>query len=62
MPSYVHLNFSCNVIVTRRDKVLRTFERAIHAFSRPVDPEIQTGVQQVRVWQCCAVTPLRSEV
>lgn len=48
MPSYVHLNFTCNVVLIKRRDVMDTFERAIAAFSRPVDPAIPTGVQQVR--------------
>lgn len=48
MPSHVHLNFTCNVVLVRRRAVVDTFERAIAAFSRPVDPAIETGMQQVR--------------
>lgn len=47
MPSHVHLNFTCNVVLVRRRAVVDTFERAIAAFSRPVDPAIETGMQQV---------------
>ena len=45
--SYVHLNFTCQVVVVQAKSVIHTFEKAIHAFSRPVDPEIETGTQQV---------------
>ncbi|GFR52074.1 hypothetical protein Agub_g14597, partial [Astrephomene gubernaculifera] len=45
--SHVHLNFSCNVVLVRRRAVVDTLERAIAAFSRPVDPGLVTGVQQV---------------
>jgi len=47
VPSYVHLNFSCNVVQVRKQSVVAAFERAIHTFSRPVDPDIETGAQQV---------------
>jgi hypothetical protein len=48
VPSHVRLNFSCNVVVVSKAEVLETYERAINAFSRPVDPEFESGVQQVR--------------
>jgi hypothetical protein len=38
LSSYVHLNFSCEVVVVQRKAVLDSFERAIFAFSRPEDP------------------------
>lgn len=47
MPSYVHYNFTCNVVLIRKRLVVDTFERATAAFSRPVDPAIETGAQQV---------------
>ncbi|KAG2501680.1 hypothetical protein HYH03_000182 [Edaphochlamys debaryana] len=47
MPSYVHLNFTCNVVLIKRRNVMDAFERAIAAFSRPVDPALATGMQQV---------------
>ncbi|EFJ49585.1 hypothetical protein VOLCADRAFT_89945 [Volvox carteri f. nagariensis] len=47
MPSYVHLNFTCNVVLIKRTDVVDTFERAISVFSRPVDPAVTTGMQQV---------------
>ncbi len=54
VPSYVHLNFSCNVVVTRSTALAGVFERALHVFSRPVDPAIEMGAQQVsrvcKVW------------
>jgi hypothetical protein len=45
--SAVHLNFSCNVILVKKRAVVATFERAIHVYSRPVDPAIETGAHQV---------------
>ncbi|GAX80726.1 hypothetical protein CEUSTIGMA_g8161.t1 [Chlamydomonas eustigma] len=45
--SAVHLNFTCRVMVIQKRAVMATFERAIHAFSRPVDPHIETGAHQV---------------
>lgn len=45
--SSVHLNFSCQVVQITRRSVMATFERAIHVFSRPVDPEIESGAHQV---------------
>jgi hypothetical protein len=51
LPAHVRLNFSCNVVVVSRNEVLETYERAINVFSRPVDPEFETGTQQARrVW------------
>ncbi|KAG2435642.1 hypothetical protein HXX76_006844 [Chlamydomonas incerta] len=47
MPSHVHLNFTCNVVLVKRRNVVDAFERAIAAFSRPVDPSVATGLQQV---------------
>ncbi|KAF6255218.1 hypothetical protein COO60DRAFT_237950 [Scenedesmus sp. NREL 46B-D3] len=47
LPSYVHLNMSCNVVVIQKGDVLSTFERAIAAFSRPMDPDYVEGDQQV---------------
>lgn len=47
LPSYVHLNISCNVVAIQKGEVLSTFERAITAFSRPVDPDYEDGDQQV---------------
>jgi hypothetical protein len=49
VPSYVHLNFSCNVVVVKRKAVMTAFEHALHVFSRPVDPEVEMGAQQVGV-------------
>jgi hypothetical protein len=48
LPSFVHLNMSCNVVVIQKGDVLSTFERAIAAFSRPMDPDYVEGDQQVR--------------
>jgi hypothetical protein len=48
LPSFVHLNMSCNVVVIQKGDVLTTFERAIAAFSRPMDPNYVEGDQQVR--------------
>lgn len=45
--SSVHMNFSCNVVVVKRKAVIQAFERAIHLFSRPTDPAIESGAQQV---------------
>jgi hypothetical protein len=39
---------SCNVVVIQKGDVLSTFERAIAAFSRPMDPDYVEGDQQVR--------------
>ncbi|GIL57470.1 hypothetical protein Vafri_12700 [Volvox africanus] len=47
MRSYMHLTFTCNVVLIKRREVVDTFERAIAAFSRPVDPAVATGAQQV---------------
>jgi hypothetical protein len=47
LPSHVRLNFSCNVVAVSKAEVLETYERAINAFSRPVDPDFESGVQQV---------------
>jgi hypothetical protein len=47
LPSHVHLNFSVNVVGVKPGTVLSVFERAIAAFSRPSDPEMETGDQQV---------------
>ena len=38
------------VVVVKRKAVIEAFERAIHAFSRPVDPELETGPQQVGLY------------
>jgi hypothetical protein len=43
----VRLNFSANVVVVARAEVLETYERAVAAFSRPVDPDHEAGTQQV---------------
>lgn len=57
LPSHVRLNFSCNVVVVQKTEVLDTYERAVSAFSRPVDPDFETGTQQVcarsRRLHCC---------
>lgn len=45
--SYVHLNLSCHVVDLDSRPILLNFERAIAAFSRPVDPAAETGPQQV---------------
>mmetsp|Transcript_38308 Transcript_38308/g.85303 ORF Transcript_38308/g.85303 Transcript_38308/m.85303 type:complete len:1048 (+) Transcript_38308:131-3274(+) len=45
--SYVHMNLTCQVVVVQRKEVIHAFDRAIHVFSRPVDPELETGSQQV---------------
>jgi hypothetical protein len=58
LPSYVHLNISCNVVVVKPGAVLATMERAIHIFSRPMDPDHEMGDQQVCVMMSL-VTPLR---
>eukprot|EP00879_Flechtneria_rotunda_P013168 GHRR01013753.1.p1 GENE.GHRR01013753.1~~GHRR01013753.1.p1 ORF type:complete len:943 (+),score=342.78 GHRR01013753.1:553-3381(+) len=47
LPSFVHLNMSCNVVAIQKGEVLAIFERAIAAFSRPMDPDHETGDQQV---------------
>ncbi|KIY95904.1 hypothetical protein MNEG_12058 [Monoraphidium neglectum] len=47
LPAHVRLNFSCNVVVVQKGEVLETYERAVNAFSRPVDPDFETGTQQV---------------
>ena len=47
LASTVHLNFSANVVVLQKGAVLGAFERAITAFSRPLDPEVEGGHQQV---------------
>lgn len=49
LPSFVHLNLTCNVIAIQGGQVLDVFERAIMAFSRPTDPDHETGDQQVRI-------------
>ncbi|KXZ55672.1 hypothetical protein GPECTOR_2g1222 [Gonium pectorale] len=49
MPSHVHLNFSCNVVRVARRSVVDAFERAIAAFSRPVDPAVATGVDAAKM-------------
>eukprot|EP00201_Polytomella_parva_P009127 CAMPEP_0175064242 /NCGR_PEP_ID=MMETSP0052_2-20121109/15210_1 /TAXON_ID=51329 ORGANISM="Polytomella parva, Strain SAG 63-3" /NCGR_SAMPLE_ID=MMETSP0052_2 /ASSEMBLY_ACC=CAM_ASM_000194 /LENGTH=448 /DNA_ID=CAMNT_0016330543 /DNA_START=24 /DNA_END=1367 /DNA_ORIENTATION=+ len=36
--SFVHLNFTCHVTAVRGGAVTAAFQRALHAFSRPVDP------------------------
>jgi hypothetical protein len=48
LPSFVHLNLTCNVVSIQPGAVLEVFERAIMAFSRPTDPDHETGDQQVR--------------
>lgn len=45
--SYVHLNFTCHIILVRQSAVSNVMERAIHSFSRPVDPFREEGLQQV---------------
>jgi hypothetical protein len=52
----VHLNLTCNVVSIQAGSVLDVFERAIMAFSRPTDPDHETGDQQVglRVRCVCA--------
>lgn len=50
LPSFVHLNLTCNVISIQQGAVLEVFERAIMAFSRPTDPDHETGDQQVCGW------------
>eukprot|EP00798_Chlamydomonas_sp_ICE-L_P024546 gene24546-10156_t len=47
--SFVHLNFTCQVVIVTRLDVMSTFEHAIHTFSRPVDPQLETGAHQVDV-------------
>lgn len=47
LPAHVRLNFSCNVVVVQKAEVLETYERAVSAFSRPTDPDFETGTQQV---------------
>mmetsp|Transcript_32185 Transcript_32185/g.96098 ORF Transcript_32185/g.96098 Transcript_32185/m.96098 type:complete len:1123 (-) Transcript_32185:516-3884(-) len=47
LPSYVHLNFSCQVVAIKRRSVVAAFERAIHVFSRPVTPASHQGEHQV---------------
>jgi hypothetical protein len=42
---------SCNVVVIQKGDVLSTFERAIAAFSRPMDPDFVEGDQQVNRFQ-----------
>lgn len=49
--SAVHLNFTCQVVLVKKRAVVSAFERAIHVFGRPVDPELETGLQQV--WERC---------
>lgn len=49
LPSHVHLNFTTNVVVIQPGSVLEMFERAVAAFSRPEDPDHETGPQQVMV-------------
>ena len=51
MHSAVHLNFSCHVVLVSRRAVVATFERAIHTFGRPVDPQVESGAHQVCVWR-----------
>jgi hypothetical protein len=53
LPAHVRLNFSCNVVVVQKGEVLETYERAVNAFSRPVDPDFETGTQQVRELCVC---------
>jgi hypothetical protein len=48
LPSYVHLNLMCNVVSIQAGTVLEAFDRAISAFSRPTDPDNESGDQQVR--------------
>lgn len=48
LASFVHLNLTCNVVSIQQGSVLDVFERAVMAFSRPSDPEHETGDQQVR--------------
>ena len=48
LPSAARLNFSCNVVAVQKAEVLAAYERAVAAFSRPVDPDFETGAQQVR--------------
>ncbi|KAI8467147.1 MAG: hypothetical protein J3K34DRAFT_431559 [Monoraphidium minutum] len=47
LAAHVRLNFSCNVVAVQRAEVLETYERAVTAFSRPVDPDFESGTQQV---------------
>ena len=47
MQSFVHLDFTCNVLAVNKRSVMATFERAIHVFSRPIDPDAETGAHQV---------------
>lgn len=47
LPSFVHLNLTCNVVSVQAGSVLDVFERAVMAFSRPTDPDHETGDQQV---------------
>lgn len=47
LPSFVHLNLTCNVVSIQPGAVLEVFERAVMAFSRPTDPDHETGDQQV---------------
>jgi len=49
LASFVHLNLTCNVVSIQQGSVLDVFERAVMAFSRPSDPEHETGDQQVRL-------------
>lgn len=56
LPSHVRLNFSCNVVVVQRHEVLEAYERAVTAFSRPVDPDFPSGNQQVR-WRVAGRLP-----
>ncbi|KAG1658750.1 hypothetical protein FOA52_000863 [Chlamydomonas sp. UWO 241] len=45
--STVHLNFSCNAVLVKQRSVVAAFERAVHAFGRPVDIDVESGTQQV---------------
>ena len=45
--STVKLNFTAQIIATKRRAVMAAFERAIHTFSRPMNPENETGHFQV---------------
>lgn len=57
LPSFVHLNMSCNVVVIQKGDVLAVFERAISAFSRPTDPDYVEGDQQVRLLRVLYTSP-----
>lgn len=56
LASHVHLNFTAGVVVVRGRDVISAFEQAISAFSRPVDPSIETGSQQVWEVPCDCTT------